>query len=167
MNNNLWAMMGLAVLIGAILPLQGLINARLGTATGGPIVAAFVSFFIGTIALGLYLLLTRQRLGIATGAGLPMWVWSGGVLGAIYVAIATLLIPRLGTASLMCLLIFGQVVTALLLERYGVLQTQRPVDLVRIVGALLVCLGVLLVATPWRTSATPGGTRSAHAPHIP
>ena len=64
MNNNLWWMMGLAVLIGSILPLQGLVNARLGAAIGGPFVAAFVSFLIGTVVLGVYLLLTRQNIDI-------------------------------------------------------------------------------------------------------
>lgn len=152
MNNNLWWMMGLAVLIGAILPLQGLVNARLGAAIGGPFVAAFVSFLIGTVVLGVYLLLTRQNIDIVSGPKLPLWIWSGGLLGAVYVAIFTVLIPRLGAASIMCLLIFGQVTAALLLERYGVLQAQRSIDWIRLLGAVLVLVGVVLVATPWRKS---------------
>ena len=149
MNSNiLW--FGLAILIGAILPVQGLINARLSNVVGGPIVAAFFSFLVGSIALGTWLLLARERIVLSGGISLPAWIWFGGMLGAIYVALVTLLIPRLGTAAVMCLVIFGQVVASLVLERYGILQAPRAVDWVRIAGALLVIAGALFVATPWR-----------------
>ena len=48
---NMLGALLVAVLIGAILPLQGLVNARLGTHIGGPVVAAFVSFLVGTVML--------------------------------------------------------------------------------------------------------------------
>lgn len=154
MTSNAWWMMGLAVLIGAMLPLQGLINARLGTQVGGPIVAAFVSFLVGTIALGAYLLVARHRLGLADAMHLPAWAWAGGLLGAFYVAVVTLLMPRLGAAPVMCLVIFGQVTAALLLDRFGVLQSApRSVDTVRIAGAILVVIGAILVAAPWRSAS--------------
>ena len=151
MSGNAWWMMGLAILVGAMLPLQALVNARLGSQVGGPIVAAFVSFLVGTIALGAYLALARQRIGFADAMHMPAWVWLGGLLGAFYVAVVTLLIPRLGPATMMCLVIFGQVTAALLLDKFGVLQsTPRTVDAVRIIGAALVLAGVVLVAAPWR-----------------
>ena len=74
----------------------------------------------------------------------------GGVLGAVYVAVFTLLIPRVGAAAAICLAVLGQVVASLLLDHYGVLQAQRPADWTRITGAVLVLLGVLLVAAPWK-----------------
>lgn len=151
MSSNAWWMMGLAILVGAMLPLQGLVNARLGSQVGGPIIAAFVSFLVGTIALGAYLALARQRIGFADAMHMPAWVWLGGLLGAFYVAVVTLLIPRLGPATMMCLVIFGQVTAALLLDKFGVLQSApRTVDAVRIIGAALVLAGVVLVAAPWR-----------------
>ena len=75
MSGNAWWMMGLAILVGAILPFQGLLNAKLGTQIGGPIVAAFASFLIGTVALGLYLVIARERIGLAGAGSLPMWIW--------------------------------------------------------------------------------------------
>ena len=153
MNSHAWWMMALAIIVGAILPFQGLLNAKLGTSIGGPIVAAFVSFLIGTILLGIYLVITRERIVLAGAGALPVWIWMGGLLGALYVAVVTLLIPRLGPAAMMCLVIFGQVTAALLLDRFGVLQSApRTVDAVRIGGALLVLVGAFLVAAPWRSS---------------
>lgn len=153
MSSNAWWMMGLAILVGTMLPLQGLVNARLGAQIGGPIVAAFVSFLVGSIALGIYLVVARHRIGLESAGSLPTWVWMGGLLGAFYVAVVTLLIPRLGPATMMCLVIFGQVVAALLLDKFGVLQSApRTVDMVRIAGAVLVLAGVILVAAPWRST---------------
>lgn len=156
MSGNAWWMMGLAILVGAMLPLQGLVNAKLGTQIGGPIVAAFVSFVVGGIGLGIYLVVARHHIGLGTAGTLPTWMWLGGLLGAFYVAVVTLLIPRLGPATMMCLVIFGQVTAAMLLDKFGVLQsTPRTVDAVRIVGAVLVMAGVILVAAPWRSAPSP------------
>lgn len=152
---NLIGALLVAVVIGAILPLQGLINARLGTQVGGPVVAAFVSFLVGTVMLGLYLLATRTPIALQGSLKLPAWVWAGGVFGAIYVACFTMLIPRIGAASMICLAVLGQVTASLLLDQFGILQAPRPVDAVRLVGALLVLTGVVMVVAPWRASSKP------------
>ena len=148
---NLIAALLVAVLIGAILPLQGLVNARLGVHVGGPVAAAFVSFLVGTVMLGLYLLATRTPVTLQGSLKLPAWIWAGGAIGAVYVACFTLLIPRIGAAGMVCLAVLGQVTASLLLDKFGVLQAPKPVDALRVVGALLVLAGVVLVVAPWRT----------------
>lgn len=152
---NLAAALLVAVLVGAILPLQGLVNARLGTHVGGPVAAAFVSFLVGTVMLGLYLLATRTPLTLQGSLKLPAWIWAGGALGAVYVACFTLLMPRIGAAGMVCLAVLGQVTASLLLDKFGVLQAAKPVDALRLLGAVLVLAGVVLVVAPWRgASAT-------------
>jgi transporter family-2 protein len=150
---NLLGALLVAVLIGAMLPLQGLVNARLGVQAGGPVGAAFVSFLVGTAMLGLYLLAARTPLTVQGAAKWPAWIWAGGALGAIYVACFTLLIPRIGAAGMVCLAVLGQVTASLLLDQFGVLQAPKPVDALRILGALLVLAGVVLVVAPWRAHA--------------
>ena len=162
---NMLGALLVAVLIGAILPLQGLVNARLGTHIGGPVVAAFVSFLVGTVMLGLYLLATRTPIALQGSLKLPAWIWAGGVFGAIYVACFTLLIPRIGAAGMICLAVLGQVTASLLLDRFGVLQAAKPVDGLRILGALLVLAGVVLVVAPWR--AAPGANPPAGNEEMP
>lgn len=163
---NPWLAMLVIVAIGAILPLQGLVNARLATALHGPVMAAFVSFLVGSVVLGAWLLASRTPWGAAPEARFPAWIWIGGVLGAIYVAVFTLLIPRVGAAAAICLAVLGQVTASLLLDHFGVLQVQRPADWMRIAGAALVLLGVLLVSAPWRSPPAQGGAGGAAAgPH--
>ncbi len=160
---NLLGALLVAVLIGAVLPLQGLVNARLGTHIGGPVAAAFVSFLVGSAVLGLYLLATRTPITLQGSFRLPAWIWIGGAFGALYVACFTLLVPRIGAAGMICLAVLGQVTASLLLDQYGVLQAPKPVDAVRIAGALLVLAGVVLVVAPWRTQAqkAPGTAATA------
>ena len=54
---------------------------------------------------------------------------------------------------MVCLAVLGQVTASLLLDQFGVLQAPKPVDAMRLLGALLVLAGVLLVVAPWRNSA--------------
>lgn len=141
----------LAVVIGALLPLQALINARLGSLTNGPLYAAFVSFLVGTTLLAAVLLATRTPLLPSSGvASLPAWIWLGGAIGALYVFAATKLVPGLGAAALICLVVLGQVTGSLLLDHYGVLGAKRPVDAMCVIGAVLVIAGVALVVRPWQ-----------------
>ncbi|MBS7458016.1 DMT family transporter [Coralloluteibacterium stylophorae] len=139
-----------AVLIGLLLPLQALINARLGALTWGALFAAFASFLVGTAALACALAVMRPApLGPGLGA-VPWWGWCGGLIGALFVFAGTALVPRLGAGGLICLIVFGQMVGALLLDHFGVLGQVRAVDPLRVVGAALVAVGALLVVKPWR-----------------
>ena len=144
----------LAVAIGALLPLEALMNARLGQATRGPLFAAFVTCIGGAVALGVMLAIARPAAPAAAGwSSIPFWLWCGGALGATYLASATMLVPRLGAAGLICLVVLGQMLSSLLLDHYGVLDAPRRTDALRAIGAALVAGGALLVVQPWRSAA--------------
>ena len=145
--------LGLALFIGMLLPLQALINASLGKQTTGPLFASLGSFAVGTLVLCVWWLATKPSFDAAALVRVPWWAWTGGMIGALYVAGATLLIPRMGAAALICAVVFGQVVGSLLLDHFGVLHARTPIDTLRVVGALLVVAGALLVVKPWQSAA--------------
>lgn len=149
---NAWMLLGLlfAVVIGMVLPMQALINARLAELTSGPLFAAFLSFLVGTLALGAMLLFNRGGAGLRSPLDMPWWIWTGGLIGALFVFATTLLVPRLGAASMICLVVLGQVVGSLLLDHHGVLHAPRPADAMRVAGAVLVVVGAMLVVKPWQ-----------------
>ncbi|HEU4830444.1 MAG TPA: DMT family transporter [Gemmatimonadales bacterium] len=139
----------LAVLSGVVLPVQAGINTQLRGALGHPVLAAGVSFLIGTLALGGYI--AAARLSIPEGAfGRTLWWhWTGGILGAFFVAVAVVLTPRLGAATLVATVVAGQMVASLFLDHYGLVgYAKHPMDLGRVVGALLVIAGVFLIQRP-------------------
>lgn len=153
---NGWLIGGIAgaAAVGVLLPLQALINARLAQETTGALFASFISFGVGTLMLALALVVTRTPMpDLRTLAAQPAWVWTGGLIGALYVLGATLLVPRLGAAGLVCLVVAGQMVGSLLFDHFGVLGEVRQVDAVRILGAVLVAAGVVLVLRPVQAPA--------------
>lgn len=144
------ASLGLALFIGMLLPLQALINASLGKQTTGPLFASLASFAVGTVVLCAWWLASKPSFDPSLLARVPWWAWTGGLIGAFYVAGATMLIPRMGAASLICVVVFGQVAGSLLLDHFGVLHARQPMDAMRMAGALLVVIGALLVVRPWQ-----------------
>ena len=137
----------LALLAGALLPVQTGINLQLRGAFGQPIVAALVSFIVGTIGLALLVAALRAPLPVAEAwTRSAWWHWIGGLLGAVYIVAAIVLAPRLGAATLVAALVAGQRVASLLIDHSGwVGFAVHPVSPLRILGAALVVGGVLLV----------------------
>jgi transporter family-2 protein len=144
----------LAICVGALLPLQALVNARLGQFTLGAVFASLASFVVGTAALLALWLAWRAPAPAGAGglADAPWWAWTGGLIGAAFVVSATVLVPRLGAAALVCLVVFGQLVGSLLLDHFGVLHPAQPVDATKLAGVALVGVGMLLVVRPWQAA---------------
>jgi transporter family-2 protein len=136
----------LVLAAGGMIALQAPTNAMLARAGGSPVLAALISFVVGTIGLFVVWLASGQRPGEAAFAKLPWYAWLGGLYGAMYVAVAAFAAPRIGLASLITIGIAGQIVSAMLLDHFGALGLPRdPFSLVRLAGAALVVLGVILV----------------------
>ena len=75
----------LALLAGAVVPLQASFNAALARHAGRVEWAAFASFVVGTTSLGLWLVARRAALPDPSAlARAPWWAWAGGLLGAFY-----------------------------------------------------------------------------------
>lgn len=139
----------LAAVVGFLLPLQALINARLGQMTEGALFASFASFVVGTLILGVAMLATRTALpDLRTVVAQPVWIWSGGLIGAMLVLLVTLMVPKLGAAALICLIVAGQLIGSLAFDHFGVLGPERPADAWRMLGAVLVAVGAVLVLRP-------------------
>jgi bacterial/archaeal transporter family-2 protein len=137
----------LAIVIGALLPVQTGVNAQLRAFLGNPVTTAFVSFGVGTVGL----LAALVSLGIPVPLGSAWsqsswWQWTGGLLGAIYIAGVVVLAPRLGAGTLIAAVVAGQMVAALALDHFGLVGfAEHPVSGLRLVGAGLVVLGVTLI----------------------
>jgi transporter family-2 protein len=136
----------LAILTGVALPVQAGINTQLRGAVGHPVLAATVSFMIGTVALAAYSVAARVPLAPGLWGRTYWWHWTGGLMGAFFVASAIVLAPRLGAATLVGAVVAGQMAASLLLDHFGLIGYPRhPMDLWRLVGVLLVMGGVFLI----------------------
>lgn len=143
----IWLYLLVCLLAGALMPLQAGVNAQLARWVGHPVTASLVSFAVGTLALFAYTAATRPPLPpLAALAAAPWWVWAGGLLGSVFVTAAAAFAPRLGAATFISITIAGQVLVSILLDHFGVVGfAARPVTVPRLLGALLLIAGVLLV----------------------
>jgi transporter family-2 protein len=137
----------LAGVAGALVPLQALINAHLGRAIGGPFWASATQFAIGTVALIAYswsFSATGPLINQAVST-LPWWAWIGGIFGAFFIASTIVIVPKIGATAMLATIIMGQLVSAVLLDHYGVLHAAQPVSFSRIMGVCFLMVGVLLI----------------------
>jgi transporter family-2 protein len=142
-----WIFMILALAAGMVLPAQGAINSRLAVYMQSPLLSAFYSFIIGAIALLLYILISGIPLGQLSGARHAPWIsWTGGILGAFFVTMTILAVPRLGVALTFSLVILGQMLMTLPIDHYGLLGVAvRVITWPRIIGVLLIIAGTILI----------------------
>lgn len=140
----------LALLGGAVLPVQGAINAQLDTELDAAIAVAAFSFLVATAAMALALAgalaVGAARPRVTPLARVPWWGWLGGVCGAIYVTSVFLLIPRIGAAPVVALTVAGQQLASVLVDRYGLLRLpRRPISRRRLLGVCLLLAGVAFI----------------------
>ncbi len=142
---SVYYLLGLGVGIGLVVQVG--MNSTLRHTLGSAGVAAFISFLVGSLALAGFIAVTRTPLPVrAQLLAVPAWAWLGGILGAFYVASSVIVGPKLGAATLLALVVFGQLGTSLIVDHFGWLGfAQHPLTLMRIGGAALLFAGVLLI----------------------
>ena len=145
-------MRGLAYFLGIAsgfgLTLQIGMNSKLRTVLQNANTAALISFLVGTTGLVLLLVVTRAPMPARdTLASVPLWAWFGGLMGAFYVAISTVVASQLGTAALLGLALSGQLAMALVVDHFGWLGLpEHPITLTRLAGVALLGAGAWLIS---------------------
>jgi bacterial/archaeal transporter family-2 protein len=131
--------------VGGLIALQAPINSGLGRATG-TIPAAAISFTVGTVLL-IVIVLVTGKVGEVSGVGHLRWYYLvGGLLGAAYVTTVLLTVRTLGAGGVTAATVAGQLTTAVVIDRLGVLGLdETPITLQRVIGVGLLFVGTVLV----------------------
>ncbi len=132
---------------GIMMPVQAGINSLLGAHLRSPFLAALVSFCVGASVLALFCLLMRVPLpGIQVLGRVPVWMFTGGLLGAFFVTTAIILAPKLGAVTLLASLITAQMIASLILDHFGLIgYPAHHINFWRIMGVACLITGVILV----------------------
>ncbi len=137
----------LALAAGVSVAVQQVLNGALRTALGSPAWAGFVSYVAGLLTMIVVLFVLGERLpSWKAVADTPWWAWSGGVLGGVFILLMILLLPSLGAATLIALVVAGQMAIAITLDHFGAFGlASHPVSISRLAGAALLIAGVVLI----------------------
>ena len=142
-----WLIGAVVSLVGALLAMQPLLNARVAGAAGHAVYGALFSVLVSSLSLLTVVLVLRLPLPDLRGiASQPPWALTGGIIGALVVLSALIATPRLGAATTVMLFIAGQLLCSLLLDHYGVLGVpEHPINLARVLGVICLIAGVILI----------------------
>jgi len=134
----------LALFTGTLIPVQASLNTLLNKTSGNPLVTALVVFSVGLVTLLLLLFCTRTAPPRILGA--PWFSYLGGIIIAFYILMIPVVTPKLGVAMTIGLIVSGQVLAAVVIDHFGLLRMAvRSVSIIRIVGVVLMLIGIYLV----------------------
>jgi len=137
----------LALAAGVCAPTQAGINSQLRHVAGDPVLAALISFAVGTISLFAYVVLLRVPWPeLKPMTQLPWWMWTGGCLGAFLVVVSIVVAPRMGAATMLGVMVAGQMIASLIFDNYGLIGfPEHPTTVWRFVGVVLLVVGVIMI----------------------
>lgn len=118
--------LGVALISGAILPIQASCNAQLARSLDSVPLAATLSYLTGSVVLiGLLLSGRFERPHWSAIAQAPRWSLIGGVLGPWYVLSSTHFTSVLGTTLTIGLVVSGQAIVSVITDHHGWLNVPR------------------------------------------
>lgn len=111
----------LALIAGALIPIQASSNALLAQTTGHVLYSAFILFAIGFFLLLVLILVYRSRApGLSVLLNAPVQNYLGGFIMAGYVLAITFLVPKIGVGNAVLFIVSGQILSAALIDHFAV-----------------------------------------------
>jgi transporter family-2 protein len=146
------------------MPFQTAANSRLRQVVGPAYVSTLVSFTVSTLALllvslvaGIPIMPTETMLAEA-----PWWSWFVGIVAVVTITIAIHLFKEIGQLQALIIPMFSQLIFSLLIDHFGWFGARViPLGTNRIIGALLLIIGVTLVVVLPRLKAKQQATAAS------
>ncbi len=140
--NHPIAYASIAIVAGMGIPLMAALNGKLGSLIGVQAAAASL-FVVGLVA----------SVAIAAVAGMPSneqiaqvkpHYFLGGLLVAFYIFTISWAGPRFGVGNAVFCVLLGQLISAALVDHYGLVGSETPITLQRILGIAVMAVGLAL-----------------------
>lgn len=139
----------LGVTAGLASTTQGSVNARIRDIVKSPYITTLINFITAIAALLVIVLAVEGDFDMHREdiAAQPAWILIGGLCGVTIVMLGIICIPVLGSARNVMLLCFGQIMSGLIIDHYGLFGSPvSSMSLTRGAGAMLVLAGIILIS---------------------
>ncbi len=138
----------LALLIGVVYAIYMPMNAAVSSFLGSPITANIFFYAIALITTLIFFAFFGDIKTISNIKNVPPYLFLTGFISAVIVLSITFLIPQIGIRKLLVLSVTGQIIMAMIISHYGVLESPvDPINFKKIFGAVLLILGVIISVT--------------------
>ncbi len=148
----------IGIISGVAATVQASFNGEIRSRFRSPYITSAINFVVALSVMAIVRLAAERSLALPVSeiAKYPLWIWTGGVCGAIIVFTGILCLPVLGSARNMMLLCFGQIMGGLVIDHYGIFSAPvTKMTMMRAAGAALEIVGIVLI------SAEKGGDKSS------
>jgi transporter family-2 protein len=134
-----------AIISGVIISIYLPMNSMISRYIGSPITAN-IAFFFGALVTSVVIFMIFGDINtIRNIAKVPPYLFITGVAGALMVLLATILIPKLGARKMFILLLSGQIIMAVIISHFGLLESPKdPITIKKIIGASSLIIGVII-----------------------
>ena len=137
------------LLVGVGVVIQSGANTQLRRILTNPFLAGLISLSVATTTLILINVVLRTDFSVLSPHNIQRtswWMWTGGLMGAFFIMSVVLVAPEIGPTKLFSLIIASQLIFSLVVDHYGWMGfAVQPVSLKRVVGVVLLIVGVFLV----------------------
>jgi transporter family-2 protein len=134
------------LIAGIGIPIMGALSAGLGVRFQNPSVAPVMLCFVGLVLAVIFLVLVE---GVPTSlptARVPIQYYLAGFFIFLYTLSITWVGPRFGIGNAIAFVLLGQLISMTVIDHFGLLGAiQYPLSLQRLLGLLLMALGIFLV----------------------
>lgn len=139
-------LIAVSALVGALVTLQAPLNAGLGKHVG-EVSSSVISFGTGFLVLLALSAAVGQLDGLRSITSVSFPYLLGGVIGAAFVLLALVAVPRIGAGPLTAAAVSGQLIMAVIVDRFGWFDVpQHDLTPSRVLGIILLLAGLLLVS---------------------
>ena len=134
-----------AVFAGAFVGVQRALNGQINEFSGESFATSLLNFITGTTFLALFvaILVLVGRIDLQPLPNGPWWIYTGGIIGVIYIAFTALIVQHLGVLTFTLISVGGQLFGSLLLDLYAPSEGVT-VSGYLVAGIFMTYLGVLV-----------------------
>ena len=135
----------LAMMIGVVAAVYLPMNSSVSRYLGSPLTANITFYTVALVTSILLFAVYGEFATLRRIPEVPPLLFLTGVVSAFVVLAITFLIPRIGARQLVVVSIAGQILMAMAISHFGVLESPKdPITLKKVVGAGLLVAGVAI-----------------------
>lgn len=141
----------IALCNGVVISMCRVVNGRLAQDTDA-FHAAYWNHLVGLVVLSIICLVSSS--GISTLLfNAPWWAWSGGIIGALFVAINAFVVTKLGATLTALLIISGQLFSGTVISLFQQ-GFSHGMAITPLIGCVLVFGGIVIIKSDFNTTNT-------------
>jgi transporter family-2 protein len=135
----------IAFLMGIILSIYLPMNSAVSKYIGSAITANITFFTVALLTSVMFFIIFGSFHSIHNIKDVPIYLYLTGFISAFIVLGTTFLIPHLGARKLFILMVSGQILMALIVSHFGMLESPKdPVTIKKLAGAFVVICGAYI-----------------------